>query len=223
MPQMRGYTAADSGRSALVRYDLDTGARTGTYPVPTDGQPHGLGDVVVTGTGEVLASDSRAPVIYRLAPGGRALETLVESPLLASAQGMALTPDGRTLYVADYARGILRIDLRRRAVVPVPAVDDVAALGIDGLYYVNGALVGIQNGMAPHRVVRLTLTPAGDRITGSEVLERAHPRHEEPTLGVVVGRDLYYVANSQYERFGQDGRVTQPDSLDAPVVLRLRL
>ena len=31
------------------------------------------------------------------------------------------------------------------------------------------------------------------------------------------------VANSQYERFGQDGQVAQPDSLQAPVVLRLRL
>jgi sugar lactone lactonase YvrE len=223
MPQMRGYTAADSGRSALVRYDLDTGARIGTYPVPADGRAHGLGDLLVTRSGEVLASDSRAPVIYRLAPGSRNLETLVESPLLSAAQGLAITPAGHTLYVADYARGILRVDLRSRAVVPVPAAEEVAALGIDGLYYVDGSLVGIQNGMAPHRVVRLTLTPAGDRITGSEVLERAHPRHDEPTLGVVVGRELYYVANSQYQRFGRDGRVTQPDSLDAPVVLRLRL
>ena len=115
------------------------------------------------------------------------------------------------------------MDLAARTIVPVPAADDVTALGIDGLYLVDGSLIAIQNGIAPHRVVRLRLSEAGDRITGSEVLDRAHPRHEEPTLGVVVGRDLYYVANSQYERFGQDGQVAQPDSLQAPVVLRLRL
>ena len=44
-----------------------------------------------------------------------------------------------------------------------------------------------------------------------------------PTLGVVVGRDLYYVANSQWERFGEDGHVANPAALLPPTVLRLRL
>jgi hypothetical protein len=34
---------------------------------------------------------------------------------------------------------------------------------------------------------------------------------------------MYYVANSQWERFGEDGRVANPESLEPPVVLRLRL
>jgi hypothetical protein len=57
----------------------------------------------------------------------------------------------------------------------------------------------------------------------AEVLERGHPRYDEPTLGVLVGDDMYYVANSQWERFGEDGRVANPESLEPPVVLRLRL
>ena len=223
IPQMRGYAPADSGRSAILRYDLDTGARSGVYPVPGDGRAHSLGDLVVSRNGDVYTSDSRAPVIYRLPAGSDALEPLVESPLFTSAQGLALTADGRRLYVADYAGGMFAVDIATRTVSPVPVADDVTALGIDGLYFVNGSLVAIQNGIAPHRVVRLRLSKQGDRITGADVLERAHPRHEEPTLGVVVGRDLYYVANSQYERFGENGEVAQPDSLHAPVVLRLRL
>ena len=223
MPQMRGYSPADSGQSALLRYDLDSGKLTGRYPVPADGRAHGLGDLVITTAGDVYTSDSRAPVIYRLAAGAGALVPHAESPLLTSAQGLALAPDEQTLFVADYARGILRVDLQSREVALLPAGDSVAALGIDGLYYVDGALVGIQNGVTPWRVVRLRLSPEGDRILSSEPLERAHPSHNEPTLGVVVGHDLYYVANSQYERFTGDGRVAQPDSLDLPVVLRLRL
>jgi sugar lactone lactonase YvrE len=223
MPQMQGYAPADSGRSALLRYDLDSGKLTGRYPVPADGRGHMLGDVAITRGGDVYASDSRAPVIYRLPAGGGTLAPVVESPLFTSAQGMALAPDERTLYVADYSRGILRVDLGAGSVTAMPAADTVAALGIDGLYWVEGALVGIQNGVAPARVVRLRLSPSGDRIVGVEALDRGHPRHEEPTLGVVVGRDLYYVANSQYERFTQDGAVAQPDSLKPPVVLRLRL
>ncbi len=223
LPQMRGYAPADSGRSALLRYDLDTGTLTGRFAVPDDGRAHALGDLVITRGGEVYASDSRAPVIYRLPAGAGTLAPLIESPLLVSAQGLALTPDEASLLVADYSRGIVRVDIRRRAAALLPAPDTVATLGIDGLYYLDGTLVGIQNGVTPHRVVRYRLSPSGDRIEEVEVLERAHPRHDEPTLGVLVGRDLYYVANSQYERFGQDGRVADPERLARPVVLRLRL
>jgi hypothetical protein len=72
-------------------------------------------------------------------------------------------------------------------------------------------------------VVRFTLAPAGDRILESRVLERAHPRYDEPTLGVLVGEELFYVANSQWERFGPDGRIADSTALQRPVVLRLPL
>ena len=56
----------------------------------------------------------------------------------------------------------------------------------------------------------------------AEVLERARPDYAEPTLGVVVGRDLFYVATSQWERFRDDGTLDAPDPLQSPLVLRLR-
>jgi sugar lactone lactonase YvrE len=140
-----------------------------------------------------------------------------------SAQGLALTPDERTLYVADYARGILRVDPARRTVSLLETADSVSALGVDGLYFHEGGLVGIQNGVAPHRVVRFTLGPGGDRVSRTQVLERAHPRHHEPTLGVLVDDRLYYIANSQWDRFGEDGGVADPESLEPTVVLRLPL
>jgi hypothetical protein len=105
----------------------------------------------------------------------------------------------------------------------LPCPDTLAALGIDGLYWLDAKLIGIQNGMDPARVLRLTLGPKGDRLTQAEVLERAHPLHADPTLGTIVGRDLYYIANSQWERFGEDGTDAAPDSLKPPTVLRLRL
>jgi hypothetical protein len=127
------------------------------------------------------------------------------------------------LYVADYSRGILRIDLATRAVRLLETADDVLALGIDGLYLVEGSLVGIQNGVAPHRVVRLRLDASGNRVEHAEVLERARPDYAEPTLGVVVDHDLFYVAASQWERFRDDGTIDAPDTLWPPLVLRLRL
>lgn len=223
VPQMAGYTAADSGRSALLRFDLDTGEQTGDFPAPSDGRPHALGDLVISRAGDVYATDSRAPVVYRVRAQSDSLEPLLESPLFLSAQGLALSPDERRLFVADYSRGIVRVDLAAPTAKLLPAADSVLALGIDGLYYHAGTLIGIQNGVTPHRVVRLTLGPDEDRLLAAEPLERAHPAHEEPTLGTLVGRELYYIANSQWERFDRSGGIAHPDSLRAPVVLRLRL
>lgn len=185
-PQMLGYNPADSRRSGLSRYDLKTGKLTGRYLIRPDGAYHVLGDLTIRKRGDVYATDSRGPAIYWIPSGSDSLEKFLESPLLLSAQGLALTSDERWLYVADYARGILRADLHTRSIELLPCPDTVAALGIDGLYLFGGELVAIQKGMTPARVVRLTLAPRGDRLLRAEVLERAHPQHAEPTL--VPGR-----------------------------------
>jgi sugar lactone lactonase YvrE len=223
LPQMVGYDSADAGRSGLYAFDLATGALRGRYLLPRDGAMHALGDVVITRAGDVYASDSRGPAIYRVRAGADTLEEFLRSPLLLSAQGMAFDRDERTMYVADYARGLLRVDLATREIQPVPAADGVLALGIDGLYAAGHDLIGVQNGVAPYRVVRLHLDGEGRRIVSADVLERARPDYAEPTLGVVVRGALYYVANSQWEQFREDGTIAAPGELKAPLVLRLPL
>jgi sugar lactone lactonase YvrE len=223
VPQMVGYTPADSGRSAVVALDLGSGAPRARFEVSRDGAAHVVGDLTIGGDGRVYATDSRAPTIYRVPLCGDTLERFVESPLLLSAQGLAAAPDGRTLYVADYARGIIRVDLKTRKAVLLPVADPVLALGIDALSWTGAGLVGVQNGVTPQRVVRLTLDDAGRRIVRSEVLDRAHPAYDEPTLSVVAGDELYYIADGQWERFGEDGSVADSSVLRPTVVLRLRL
>lgn len=223
IPQMLGYDSAQDGRSGLFRYDLKSGRLTGRYLIPDDSVGHLLGDLTIARNGDVYASDSRAPIVWRLQAGHDSLDPFVETSLILSAQGLALTPDDRTLYLADYARGILKIDLASRSTTLLPHRNGVLAIGIDGLYLVGNRLIGIQNGMEPHRVVALSMASRGDSLIGLEVLERRHPAHAEPTLGVVVGRDFYYIANSQWERFGGAGAVEKPDELAPPTVLRLRL
>jgi sugar lactone lactonase YvrE len=147
------------------------------------------------------------------------LRVLVDEGPLASAQGLTFAPDGR-LYVADYAQGPARVDATTGEVRLLDAPADAAVTGIDGLVWDRGSLVGIQNGIEPHRVIRLSLE--GDRVTAVTVLERAHPRYDEPTLGVVHEDALYYVANSQYEAVRRDGTLDEA-RLKEPVILRMPL
>ncbi len=181
-----------------------------------------VSDLALGPDGSLYAADPGEGRVYRLPPAGDRLEVLVDEGPILSAQGMAASADGRLLFVADYVQGIARVDLETREVVFLETPEDLLVSGIDGLLLAGDSLVGIQNGLRPHRVVRLRLDPSRSRITEGTVLERAHPRFDEPTLGVIVGDALYYVANSQYRLFDANGAPDR-ERLQEPVVLRLSL
>jgi streptogramin lyase len=218
--QTKGLGKDGQGRSEVLEFDLDSARlRRRLSPAVAGG---GAGDLTVGPDGSLFVADPRTGRVDMLRPGKDALEVLVEAGPLLSPQGMAVSSDRRVLFVADYAQGVARVDLETREVAFLPAPESVLVTGIDGLVRAGDSLVAIQNGLPPHRVARLRMDPAGTRIMSGEILERASPHFDEPTLGVLVGSDLYYVANSQYEAFDKDGR---PDEarLKNPVILKLRL
>jgi sugar lactone lactonase YvrE len=215
VPEMVGFRKEQEGQSFVLEYDLDTGRLRRRLSPPLAGGR--VSDLAVGPGGELAVSDPITGRVYLLE--NDALRVLVDPGPLGSPQGLAFAPDGR-LFVADYVQGPARVDLRTGAVHLLDAPADAALTGIDGLVWNDGALIGIQNGVEPHRVVRLTLE--GDRVAGLHVLERAHARYDEPTLGVVVGGSLYYVANSQYAAVRQDGSLDEARLREA-VILRLPL
>jgi len=69
---------------------------------------------------------------------------------------------------------------------------------------------------------RMRLAPGGRGIEEVTVVERGHPDFGEPTLGVVVGNAFYFVANSQYGAFAEDGTLDEA-KLRPPLILRASL
>ena len=221
IPQMAGYSPADSGRSALVAFDLATGRRKARYELP--GRNHLLGDLVVAGNGDVYATDSQDPAIWLVRRGADRAEEFLRHPLFRSLQGPAIDPAGRILYVADYSHGVLAVDLATRSVRALAAPPGSTVLGIDGLSWHAGALIAVQNGFTPPRILRLRLAPGGGAIAAVELLDRHLPQAAEPTIGTVWGDRFYYVANSQWEEYDGAGRLRPGIRLEPPVILELRL
>jgi sugar lactone lactonase YvrE len=215
-----GADSTTIGRAALAAFDLASGARRGWYPAPEDGDPHWFGDLTLADDGDVFTTDSRTPAVYRLRSLAGSLERLALPGHLQSPQGLAMAAGGRDLFVADYALGIVRIEPGRATMAVLPCPDTVTLLGIDGLYRDHNTLIGIQNGVSPHRVVRIVLDAAGTAIRSVEVLEASHPLFAEPTLGVVQHDTLFYVANSEWGRFDAAG---DPARASPPRILALSL
>jgi sugar lactone lactonase YvrE len=224
---MGGFAPADSGRGALLAYDLATGRLRGRWEAPRDRGPHELGELAVGAGGDVYVSDGRQGVLWVLRRGADALAPLVDDGTFFSPQGIAVRPDGR-LFVADYVRGVAIVDPAAgappsRRVQWLTHPDAVPLSGVDGLALAGRRLLLVQNGTTPRRVVQLALDDALARVTASTVLESATPVLSEPTHGVVVGDAFYVIANSGWDRVAPDGSLKPGAVLEAPVVLRVPL
>jgi hypothetical protein len=96
--------------------------------------------------------------------------------------------------------------------------------GIDGLYWYEGDLVGVQNGPNPGRVIRVALTDKGTRIAGLTVLQsHHHPAFDEPTTGAIANGILYVIGNSYVGHYQPDGTIKNANELKGPAIFAVPL
>ena len=221
--QFSGSRKSNVGRTALLKLDLETGEKLGEYRVLPDGQAHLLGAMALASDGTIYASDSAAPMIYRLQPGDDRPQPFVGNPAFAGLRGIALSEDESRLYLADYDLGVFFFELGEQPTGFALGIPENLNLGgIDGLYQWDGHLVVIQNGVTPQRVLRLELDESGTRVANIATMAKALPAFDDPTFGTVAGEDLLLLARSHWQRVGPDGRPVKPP-LPAVPVLRLSI
>jgi sugar lactone lactonase YvrE len=208
--------------AALLRVRRGNGRVERRWTLPAGGRPHVLGDLAVSATGDVWMTDSSDPALYLLAAGTDTLRRF-DDPLLVSPQGVAPTADGRTVYVADYSLGLIRVDVATGAMTRLEDAPGSTSVGCDGIALDGDAIVAVQNGVAPARVVRFTLDASGRRIARAQVIDRNLTVADEPTIGAVVGRTFVYVANSAWDKWKEDGTRAPGTRLAAPVLLAVPL
>ena len=200
-----GLIGIGPGRDEVLWLGLDGDARPGDVALGPDGAAY------------LSAAGNGAIYVRRI--GGVELERLVPAGRLRSPQGMAVSPDGSALIIADYAYGLARLDLATgaldRLIHDGPAMLD----GIDGLLSDGESLIAIRNGVAPHAILRLRIDPAGRTVTAVETIERAHPEWGEPTLGTIADGTLYYVSAARWDQFGEGGRA-DPAAPPRPTPIR---
>ena len=222
IPQMEGWIPADSATAALLRIDARTGRILRRWDLPVAPRGHVLGDLALGPRGDVYLTDSYEPVLYRLRGGADTLERITH-PLFRSLQGIAATDDDRFVYVADYSRGLLRVRLADGDVVRLGATAGIDTRGCDGIVLHRGAIVAVQNGATPARIVRFVLNAAGDSIVAAQTIDRNAVLAPEPTIGTMMGDRFVYVANSQWEEFDDAGhlkpgaRLTRPRLVAVPL------
>src|SRR5215469_10658754 len=152
---MDGFVAApksDWGRSAILCFDLQTGLLRQRIEGPAKSA---LGDMILTSEGNPIISDGGGGGVYRVRDDR--LERIDAGDFI-SPQTPTMCPDGKRVFVPDYARGIGILDLVTKRVVWLnQSAPKFAINGIDGLYFDHGSLIATQNGTSPERVIRFQL------------------------------------------------------------------
>jgi len=203
----------------LIAVDLNTLRPVRRLAAPGEGWP---ADIALAADGTIYASDPNSGAIYRARPSETALSVLVPPGRLRSPQGLVPSADGRRLYVSDYGYGLAEVHLADGNVARLESDANTMLDGIDGLYPWRGGLIAIQNGTSPRRILWLSLSPDGERIAAVRVLESNHPDWGEPTLGFVRRNDFLYVADAQWERYGEAGAVRGAGPVRATAIRMLR-
>lgn len=215
----KGFKQEDFGKAGVFKFSLSSGKLIARYLVSADKEARTLSTIAVGKNGQVFAADGVRNIIYRVDDG--ALKVMVENPKLTSIRGLAVSGDGKRLYFADYALGLFGVDLAAGKGFDLDYQPDRLVLGgIDGLYWYDGALVAIENGMMPKRIVRLRLDKDGRSIEHVMPLDAGNAAFALPTYGAIDGDSLYFIANSQKGLYDQYGVVKDASKLEPTKIFR---
>jgi hypothetical protein len=188
--------AKDAWKTELIHIDAQ-GNLLGRY-APKESEKHGFNDLVVRKNGEVYTTSTSTHLVFRWSPKSQNFDTIPVNRALLHPNGIALADDDHSLFVADDL-GVVSIDLAdgtSHDLIPGPRS---TLAGIDGLYWHNGSLVAVQNGMGSPRVVAFRLSKDGTRVMQTIVLENRSAFTVLPTTGAIRGNDFYFIANSQVD------------------------
>ncbi|MCU0753640.1 MAG: hypothetical protein MUE46_00755 [Xanthomonadales bacterium] len=215
-----GATPTDAVHAALLSFELPSGKLIKRHALPFDGQPQLPASLAIAPDGTVYIADAVRPQIHRLKDGK--VERMVAAPALTSLRGLAVSGDGKRLFVADYELGLIGMLIGSEELYQLTAGQHNLG-GIEGLLWHGEHLYAVQNAFPPSRLVRIVTAQGGAELKGIQPLEANQPQLSMPTVGVAVGDDYYYIANSQRDSYGPSGKIADGEKVEARRIWRSSL
>jgi DNA-binding beta-propeller fold protein YncE len=190
-------TPTDSTPSALFAFDVRSGAFRMRLALPERGS-HFLNDVTTAPDGTVYVTDSRAGAVWHASIGATALRKLETIGPLIAPNGITISADGRVLFVADVDH-VRALDRSLSATWRIAAPDSIGLSGIDGLAFVDGALIA-HHPLAFWRIARYQMEPEMRRVVRRTLIDANTLDGRTSTTGEIVGADYVFIGNSQIDR-----------------------
>jgi sugar lactone lactonase YvrE len=220
MHEMENYDS--TATSGVFKYDLKTGRLLAKYS-PEEKMEYVFGDLTLDPDGKVFVPDSQNNIIFTVNETSGKLEKFFTSEEFWNLQGITFSTDGKYLFIADYIKGLYRLDVKDKTLRALAKEFDVSIKSIDGLTFYNNSLIALQNSVYPMRVTLYQLDAAKEKLSSYKIIDTAHPAFGEPTIGCLVNDTFYYVANSLWSGYTEQHQLKPESELQDVVILKVDL
>ena len=204
LPQHVGHNPEAQSAPMLVRIDF-SGDVVRRVSLPEADVPGQLADLVVASDGTVYAVDQRHAAIYRAAADDEQAELIGSAPRLTSLRALVLADEEQKLIVADYALGLMTLDLSSMQPGLIAASETLNLGGIESLAISDRVLMAVQPGFSPERILRLELDESFSVVSRGVVQAKALPEFMYPMRGSISNGQFVFVANSYLPILGVGG------------------
>lgn len=221
IPHFKGYKpGVDVGRAGIFKFDLKTGKFIRSFLSPEGpGNVFMLASLALGADGEVYALDVLNSALYQVRDDQ--FRRLVHAPAFSAMRALTVSGDGKSLYLADYERGIVGIELATLKAFDVLVPTKLSLEGIEALFWHQGSLVTVQAGMNPPRVMRFGLSDDGRTITSVKPLEASHPAFATVGKAAMDGDSIYVIGNSQLANYDRFGLIRNKDKLEGTRIIHI--
>lgn len=218
IPEMKGYISALEGKSEIVKIEIKTKKVIKRFSVQGN---HVFGDLIINDKGEVFLSDSGEALIYKIKNDELSVWLDLKKEAF-NLQGITFGNTQNEIFIADYLKGILRIDTKNTSNknwLKLP--EGFSQKGIDGLIYYKNSLIALQNGVKPHRVTQLFLKD-DNSIMSFKLIDHNRSEMIEPTNGFVKDNVLYFIGNSPWSFYDKNFNLNT-DLINYPTIYKYNL
>lgn len=220
------YNDSTTHRTGLYQIDLQTG-KVLRKAIRNEAKDCFLNDLVVDRQGNIYVTDTHQSSVFRWEARTATLSLWLQDEQLKWANGIALSEDEQTLFVASGRYGIQKINVATKKLTPIagPQTDYYAT---DGLVRYRNSLIGVigwpQNQPQTHRVLRFHLGP-DQTLIRTDTLDINNPFLNCPTTAALKGDQLYVLARTNLGVYNRHHSSTAgiKDSLQKAVVLQYTL
>jgi len=214
-PAFGKLAEGELGKTALLEFDLDSLELLNRFEPPADQVPHFFGSVGITPEGDVFVLDRLVPMVFIKPAAANTMSLFLTNYQLTGLRDLAVTDDGKLLYLADANLGIMVVNLDNNSASMLAGPESLNLGGISGIDLARGRLYLLQNGITPQRLMSLDLDVSGANVIKVVPLASGLELYDKPAFGRVQGEDVYYFAGSNL--LGEHADKFRPLVLRTPV------
>jgi len=191
------FAKETSGHSGIFKYQLSTGKLIKSYLVPENKNPSLITAMHLTPQGDLYFIGNINRSVLKIAKGSDQITGVFSSEKYTNLRSITSDETGEIIYVSDNNEGIVIISVKSGKYLTIENSEALNLYGITDLIYDNKGLIMIQSSISPERVMKIQLEDNKAVLKTIIPIESFHPLFKGLSKGVVVGNDVFYIANSQ--------------------------